>query len=99
MKFSAQLRTLRESLGLTQAEAAAILGCGKRTVEHWESGDREPLEVTQEGVMARLKVKKKNRNNLRKTLDGAEDLCSAVITLNQEQPTRRNRDKTKGNTK
>jgi transcriptional regulator with XRE-family HTH domain len=44
----------RESLGLSQAEAAALLECGKRTLEHWEAGDRIPLAITQEGVLARL---------------------------------------------
>lgn len=54
MKLSEQLKTVRESLGLSQAEAAAILGCGKRTLEHWEAGTRTPLEITQEGALNRL---------------------------------------------
>ena len=56
MKFSEQIKTVRESLGLNQAEAAAILGCGKRTLEHWEAGTRTPLEITQEGAMNRLRA-------------------------------------------
>lgn len=56
MSFAAQLKSERERLGLSQAGAADWLDCGKRTLEHWESGDREPLAVTQEGVMARFKV-------------------------------------------
>lgn len=61
MKFSEQLKTVRESLGLNQAEAAAILGCGKRTLEHWEAGTRTPLEITQEGAMNRLRATKRPR--------------------------------------
>jgi transcriptional regulator with XRE-family HTH domain len=56
MSFAARLKSERDRLGLSQAEAARWLDCGKRTLEHWESGDREPLAVTQEGVMARLKA-------------------------------------------
>ena len=61
MKFSEQIKTVRESLGLNQAEAAAILGCGKRTLEHWEAGTRTPLEITQEGAMNRLRATKRPR--------------------------------------
>ncbi len=54
MKFAEQLKIARESLGLNQAEAAAVLGCGKRTLEHWEAGTRTPLAITQEGALNRL---------------------------------------------
>ena len=55
MSFATKLKSERERLGLSQAEAARWLECGKRTLEHWEAGDRVPLPVTQEGVFARLK--------------------------------------------
>ncbi len=61
MTFSKKLRTTRESLGLSQAEAAAFLECGKRTLEHWEAGDRVPLAITQEGALARLRATKRPR--------------------------------------
>lgn len=56
MSFAKKLKSERERLGLSQAGAADWLDCGKRTLEHWESGDREPLAVTQKGVLARLKA-------------------------------------------
>ncbi len=59
MKFTDQLKTLRKSLGLNQAEAAVVLGCGKRTLEHWEAGTRTPLEITQEGALNRLRATKR----------------------------------------
>lgn len=61
MSFAEKLKTTRESLGLSQAEAAAFLECGKRTLEHWEAGDRVPLAITQEGAFARLRTAKRPR--------------------------------------
>jgi DNA-binding transcriptional regulator YiaG len=61
MSFAHHLKSTRESLGLSQAEAAALLECGKRTLEHWEAGDRVPLAVTQEGAIARLRTTKRPR--------------------------------------
>ena len=61
MSFAEKLKTTRESLGLNQAEAAALLECGKRTLEHWEAGDRVPLAITQEGALARLRATKQPR--------------------------------------
>lgn len=54
MSFAAQLKAERQRLGLTQAEAAAILDVGKRTLEHWEEESRTPLAIAQEGALARL---------------------------------------------
>lgn len=54
MAFSDQLKAERERLGLTQAEAAALLDVSPRAIWKWEHGD-EPLAVTAEGVIARLK--------------------------------------------
>jgi transcriptional regulator with XRE-family HTH domain len=54
MTFAQQLRTERQRLGLTQAEAAALLAVSKRALEQWEAGERTPLPVAQEGTLARL---------------------------------------------
>lgn len=63
MSFAEKLKSTRESLGLSQAEAAAFLECGKRTLEHWEAGDRVPLAITQEGAFARLRTAKRPRKH------------------------------------
>lgn len=54
MTFAEQLKSERERLGLTQAEAADLVGVSPRAIWKWEHGD-EPLAVTAEGVLARLK--------------------------------------------
>jgi transcriptional regulator with XRE-family HTH domain len=54
MTFSESLKTARQRHKLSQAELAKVLEVGKRTIEHWESGSRTPLPVTQEGVLDRL---------------------------------------------
>lgn len=57
MTFAEQLKVECERLGLTQAEAATLLGVSPRAVWKWLHGD-EPLAVTAEGVIARLKKAK-----------------------------------------
>jgi transcriptional regulator with XRE-family HTH domain len=52
--FAEQIKSERGRLGLTQAEAAALLDVSPRAVWQWEQG-QEPLAVTAEGVIARLK--------------------------------------------
>lgn len=54
MSFAEQLKAECERLGLTQAEAATMLEVSPRAVWKWLHGD-EPLAVTAEGVIARLK--------------------------------------------
>jgi DNA-binding transcriptional regulator YiaG len=56
--FADQIKNERERLGLTQAGAAALLGVSKSVIEKWESGQRTPLEITQEGALARLRKTK-----------------------------------------
>jgi transcriptional regulator with XRE-family HTH domain len=52
--FGKLLREERKKLGLTQAQAAEVLGIAKKTLENWEC-DRHPvLTITQEGALARL---------------------------------------------
>lgn len=52
--FSEKLKSELERLGLTQAEAAAELNVSARAIWKWLHGS-EPLAVTAEGVLARLK--------------------------------------------
>lgn len=57
--FGAQLKALREELGLTQVEAAKILGVGRNTLITWEKGtdpNRQPHVLTQEGALTRLRA-------------------------------------------
>lgn len=56
MTFAESLKAARLSHRLSQAELAKVLEVGKRTLEHWESGSRVPLPVTQEGVLDRLRL-------------------------------------------
>jgi DNA-binding transcriptional regulator YiaG len=59
MKFPDQIKTERERLGITQAQAASILSVSKSVLAKWEIGDRTPLAITQEGALARLRATKK----------------------------------------
>lgn len=55
MTFPQQLKSERERLGLTQAEAAAILSVSASWVDKTERKEREPHVLMQEGALARLK--------------------------------------------
>lgn len=55
MTFAALIKSERERLSLTQAEAATLLDVPSRTLWEWEHGKTTPLPVAQEGVVARLK--------------------------------------------
>ena len=59
MNFAEQLKSEKDRLGLTLAGLSELLNVGQRTVEHWLNGDREPLQVAQEGAMARLRKRRK----------------------------------------
>ncbi len=39
-----EIKTLRESTGLTQQRFADLLGIPKRTIENWEGGKSRPPE-------------------------------------------------------
>jgi len=54
MNFATKIKTLRESRSLTQEAAAEAMGVSKSILEKWERGDRTPLQITQEGAIARL---------------------------------------------
>jgi DNA-binding transcriptional regulator YiaG len=60
MKFSKELKSEKDRLGLTLVGLASALDVGQRTVEHWLKNDRTPAMVTQEGVLSRLKGLKEN---------------------------------------
>ena len=61
MKFANQLKTERERLGITQAQAASLLDVPARTHWEWESGKTTPHAVTQEGALQRLRATKTPR--------------------------------------
>jgi len=58
MTFAEYLKTERKRLRLSQAELAALLDVSPRAVWKWETGEGEPLALTQEGAKARLKKAK-----------------------------------------
>lgn len=58
MSFAATIKQERERLGITQAQAASLLGVSKSVIEKWEADTRTPLAVTQEGALARLRKTK-----------------------------------------
>lgn len=43
MTLGAKLKRAREAAGLTQAEAARVIGCKQPTVSDYESGKKEPM--------------------------------------------------------
>ena len=55
--FATKLKSELGRLGLTQAEAATLLEVSPRAIWKWLHGS-EPLAVTAEGVLARLKKAK-----------------------------------------
>lgn len=63
MPFSDQLKSARKRLGITQAEAAALLDTPARTYWQYESGNTIPPQPYQEGALARLKSTKPTKKN------------------------------------
>ena len=64
MTFAEKLKKERERLGLTQPELASVFEndnkrISQRVLWNWVHGTVEPFDVTQEGVLARLKKIKK----------------------------------------
>ena len=59
MSFADQLKQERERLGITQPQAAALLCVSKSVLAKWETVDRTPMAITQEGALARLGSTKK----------------------------------------
>lgn len=56
MKFADQLKSERKRLGITQAQAASLLGISKSAVSKWEIVDRTPMPLTQEASLLRLRA-------------------------------------------
>lgn len=54
MTFSEQLLSARQRLGITQPEAAALIGISPRTYCAWELGEVTPLPYQQEGTLGRM---------------------------------------------
>lgn len=60
MSISEQLKAARARLGLTQAEAAKVVGVSPRTIWQWESG--RPLSITPEEALRKLQKRKPNKH-------------------------------------
>jgi len=58
MTFAEKLKTARERLGLTQAEAALVVDMSAEWVSKCERGLTIPPAISQEGAMARLRAAK-----------------------------------------
>ncbi len=56
--FAFALRAHQERLGKTQKQMADLLGVSLRIYITWQKGDGNPLEVTMEGAIARLRKAK-----------------------------------------
>ena len=59
MTFAEQLKSERQRLGMTRVEAARLLEVSASWVDKAERDVREPIKITQEGALARLKQVKK----------------------------------------
>ncbi len=59
MAFKEQIKGERQKLDMTQKETAELLEVSKSAVEKWEYG-KEPLKITQEGALARLRKVARN---------------------------------------
>ena len=55
--FADKLKQERERLGITQAQAAAIIDVPARTYWEWEAEKTTPYLITQEGALKRLSEK------------------------------------------
>ncbi len=54
MTFPKKLQSERLRLGLTQVQAASLLGISASALGKWETGVKTPKALTQEGALARL---------------------------------------------
>ena len=54
MNFSDLLKAERKRIGLNQTDCAAALDVTLRAFQYWESGEKPPAPLTQEGALARL---------------------------------------------
>ena len=54
------LQNWRKTRGLSQSEAAPLLGVPVRTLQSWEQGEREPRGLALEALQAKLKKGKRS---------------------------------------
>jgi transcriptional regulator with XRE-family HTH domain len=54
MTFPKKLQSERLRLGLTQVQAAQLLGISASALGKWETGTKTPKALTQEGAIARF---------------------------------------------
>jgi len=59
VKFAERLKAERQRLGLNQSELAVLLGVSMEWVSKAERDLSTPLEITQEGALARMRKTKK----------------------------------------
>lgn len=87
MTFALQLRSERKRLRLTQAEMAALLDISPRALWQWEQG-QDPLVLTQEGALARLKRRTSHAVAAQRRRKGHSMPASVLkrLGLNQSQP-------------
>lgn len=61
LPFAELLRTLRESLQLSQRTVAQMVGVSQSLYSRWESGKAEPSDEQAERVLSVLDLKSRNR--------------------------------------
>jgi len=54
-KLSNQIKEWRKRKGLSQSQAAKLIGVPKRTLQNWELEYREPRGLTREALLGKLK--------------------------------------------
>jgi len=60
-----EIKSIRESLGLTQREFAQKLGVAPLTISHWETGSRYPSSLAVKAILMLEKIEKKKSNKRR----------------------------------
>lgn len=68
-RLGSQIAKFRSEFGLTQKEAAALLGIGTGTISNIETGAREPRATTAAGL--RTAMKQYRESNLKATVQPA----------------------------
>jgi DNA-binding transcriptional regulator YiaG len=58
MTFAEEIKAARKALKMTHHEFSKILDVSISSIQKWEYGLSEPLEVTKEGIRKRLELTK-----------------------------------------